>query len=167
MAFLWWNKLPSMGNLFHNLMTSALLSCFCCYFYELSFLSCHIHVIPLSLTDSLLPSCLYTTQTHDLCQHGERCQKKTDVCFCGNDTEQLLSPHTYSLLRLWWLWVAQLHINSVGSTSILGPVLNPWFLATCLLMTRPFLVGLQAVDGVSITDHRHLWQETVSKPEKL
>lgn len=87
----------------------------------------------------------YTTQTHDLCQHGEKRQKKTDVCFCGNDTEQLLSPHTYSLLRLWWLRVAQLHINSVSSTSILGPALHPWFLATCFLMTRPSLVGSRAM----------------------
>lgn len=94
-------------------------------------------------------------------------KKKTDVCFCGNDTEQLLSPHTFSLLRFWWLGVVLSTYKFSWLCLSLGPVLRPGFLAAYLLMTRPFLAGLRVVDRVSVIDHRHLRQEYVSLPEKL
>lgn len=141
------NKTPSTDGLPQDLMASFIfLLFFACL---VIFVSCH------RVQRNRRCRRAYTTQAHDLCQPEEKCRRKTNVCFCENDTEQLLSPHTYSLLRLWWLRGARPHINSAGSSSILGPAFNPRFLAISSLMTRPFVVGLHAVDGVSVTDHRH------------
>lgn len=73
-----------------------------------------------------------------------------------NDTEQYtVSSYLFPFKALLAVRssATQLHINSVGSNSVLGPILKLGLLATSVLMTRPFLVGLQAADGVSVTDN--------------
>lgn len=104
-----------MENLTHNVMTSAVFSFSCLRwsFYELPLFVKLIafHWVWQNYCDARA----YITQTVTSVSMQRKRQKKTDACFCGNDTEQLLSPLTYFLLRLWWLWAAQLHKNSCWS----------------------------------------------------
>lgn len=92
-------------------------------------------------------------------------QRKTvHVHVCENDREQLLYT---SYLFPFKAVVAE---SSSATGKFCWRHVSSWaprFLATFLLMTRPILVGLQVVDKVSISDHRHLQQEQVSVPEKL
>lgn len=90
------------GNLSHNLMTSVGFSFLVSAVISVrSFLSHSYHFIEF---DRIIVTFMLTQ--HKLMTSvsmGIKCQEKTDACFFGNDTEQLLSPHTYSLLRRWWL----------------------------------------------------------------
>lgn len=77
----WLEEWLSVDKLYHNLMASV---DFLFHVYDVTYiicplyLSCHMHIIPMSLTESLLPSCSHNTNSWTLSAWEE--MPKEDIC---------------------------------------------------------------------------------------
>ncbi len=151
-------KWMAFYGLSDNLMTSVGSSFMFLLLYICALcLSCHIHIIPLSLTESLLHSCLHNTNSWPLSAWGE--MPKEDRCLLlwkWHRTatfssylfpfKALVAASSSATYKFRWL-----HLHSWSRSQPVVP--------GNMLIDDKTIPSWLASSGWSVIDHRHLQQE--------